>query len=128
MPATDSVQPVFYILFGAFIVLLGLYVWRSFRRRFSSQDRMGHNSKAFSVRLIDDASASSKGHRWQWETLTRREREVARLAARGLHNAEIAQELKISSHTVATYLKKIYRTLHVHSRLELAQAIRELGE
>ena len=126
MPTTDSVQPVFYILLGAFIVLVGLYVGRSLRQRFSSQDRAGDNSNAFRVRLIDDASPTSDPRRWQWDTLTPREMQVAQLAAKGRRNAEIARDLHISSHTVESHLKHIYPKLQIRSRTELAQAIRDL--
>ena len=126
MPVTDSVQPGFYILFGAFIVLVVLHLWRSLRQRFSSQDRIGSNSKAFGVRIIDDASASSDNRRWQWDTLTPREMEVAQLVAKGRRNAEIARDLHISSYTVETHLKHIYFKLQIRSRTELAKVIRDL--
>lgn len=126
MPVTDSVQPGFYILFGAFIVLAGLYSWRSLRRRFSSQDRIGSNSKAFSVRIIDDASPSSNNRQWQWDTLTPREMEVAQLAAQGKRNSEIARDLHISVRTVETHLANIYGKLNVRSRAELGHLIRDL--
>jgi DNA-binding CsgD family transcriptional regulator len=126
MPTTDSVQPVFYILFGAFIVLAGLYSWRSLRRRFSSHDPIEDGSKAFSVRIIDDASASSGNRRWQWDTLTPREMEVAQLVAKGRRNAEIARDLHISLYTVETHLKHIYFKLQIRSRTELAKVIRDL--
>lgn len=60
--------------------------------------------------------------------LTRREREVARLAAAGLPNVAIAHHLAISPGTVTSHIKNIYRKLDVHSRLELANALRERGE
>jgi DNA-binding NarL/FixJ family response regulator len=126
MPSTDSVSPVFYVLFGAFLVLLGLHLWRSLQQRFSSRDRLSAESKTFSVRIIDNASVSSNDRRWQWDTLTPREMQVADLAAHGSRNAEIARELHISTHTVETHLKHIYHKLHVRSRTELVQVIRDL--
>lgn len=53
-------------------------------------------------------------------TLTKRELEVTNLIASGYSNAEIAEALFISAHTVNDHTKKIYRKLDVHSRLELA--------
>ena len=126
MPTPDSVSPVFYILFGAFLIFLGLHLWRSIRQRFSSPERLNTSAKAFNVRLIEGATGFSTDRRWQWDTLTPREMEVARLAADGYRNAEIARELHISTHTVETHLKHIYHKLHVRSRTELAQAIRDL--
>lgn len=52
--------------------------------------------------------------------LSKREQEVADLIARGYRNAEIADILVISAHTVNDHTKKIYRKLNVHSRLEVA--------
>lgn len=57
-------------------------------------------------------------------SLSRREREVARLAIRGLHDAEIAEQLILSPHTVKHHLKSIYRKLGVRSRVELANLAR----
>ncbi len=53
-------------------------------------------------------------------TLTARELEVYRLAARGLGREQIARSLFISPDTVRTHLQKIYGKLGVHSRAELA--------
>ena len=64
--------------------------------------------------------------RWLWDSLTPREMEVARLVALGQRNADIAAQLSISTHTVESHLKNIYRKLEVHSRVELARAIRDL--
>jgi DNA-binding NarL/FixJ family response regulator len=61
----------------------------------------------------------------KWHALTRRQQQVARLAARGLSNAEIAHELGIKPTTVDAHLKNIYAALDVHSRAELAYRIKE---
>jgi DNA-binding CsgD family transcriptional regulator len=55
------------------------------------------------------------------EPLTPREREVARLAARGLGDKEIAQQLFLSPHTVKGYMKACYRKLGVNNRVALAR-------
>jgi DNA-binding NarL/FixJ family response regulator len=60
-----------------------------------------------------------------WSALTARQQQVARLAARGRSNSEIAQELGIKPNTVDAHLKKIYAALDVHSRTELSYKIRE---
>lgn len=52
--------------------------------------------------------------------LTRREREVAELAARGYSNRTIADEIGIGERTVETHLAVAYRKLGVRSRTELA--------
>ncbi|WUD29742.1 helix-turn-helix transcriptional regulator [Lentzea sp. NBC_00516] len=52
--------------------------------------------------------------------LTRREREVAVLAARGLTNKEIAESLVISVRTVDNHLSNAYVKLGIATRGELA--------
>jgi DNA-binding CsgD family transcriptional regulator len=46
--------------------------------------------------------------------LTLREADVVRLLARGCSYAEIAAQLGISAHTVASHVKNTYRKLEVH--------------
>ena len=53
-------------------------------------------------------------------SLTAREREVAELVANGKSNHEVAQTLLMSAKTVEWNLSKIYRKVHVSSRVELA--------
>ncbi len=52
--------------------------------------------------------------------LAERELEAALLAARGLTNREIADELYLSPKTVENTLGKVYRKLAIHSRTQLA--------
>lgn len=62
------------------------------------------------------------------DRLTAREREVAELIARGLHNKAIAAALGITDHTVRHHLTAIYAKLGVSDRLELAvYAFRHTG-
>jgi DNA-binding CsgD family transcriptional regulator len=55
--------------------------------------------------------------------LTRREGEVARRAAAGLRNDQIAHELGIAPNTVKQYLKAAYRKLGVSTRAQLARRL-----
>jgi DNA-binding CsgD family transcriptional regulator len=55
--------------------------------------------------------------------LTRREEEVARLAARGLSNAEIGERLFVSARTVENHLAHVYDKLGVRGRRALAAEI-----
>lgn len=57
----------------------------------------------------------------QEESLSTREREVLRMVASGLTSTEIGNRLMISSMTVNTHIKNIYRKLQVKTR---AQAVR----
>lgn len=50
--------------------------------------------------------------------LTEREYEVLNLLSKGLSNADYAEVLSISSNTVGTHVKNIYRKLEVNSRAE----------
>jgi len=55
--------------------------------------------------------------------LSPKKREVAELICMGYTNRDIATTLVISEHTVKDYVKDIYYTLEVHSRLELAALV-----
>jgi non-specific serine/threonine protein kinase len=53
------------------------------------------------------------------QSLTRREREIAELVARGLTNRQIASELTISEHTAATHVRRILKKLNLRSRTQI---------
>ena len=59
--------------------------------------------------------------------LSKRESEVLSLIAKGFSFAEIAKLVKISPHTVTTYVKKIYQKLAVHSRGEAVYEASRMG-
>lgn len=59
--------------------------------------------------------------------LTAREQEVLALLARGARVAETARALGLTEHTVATYVKLIYRKLRISSRAEAALAAARRG-
>ncbi len=51
---------------------------------------------------------------------------LLRLLGDGHHYKTAAAEMNLSVHTVVTYIKQIYRKLHVHSKPEaVAKALRE---
>jgi len=54
--------------------------------------------------------------------LSDRESEVLALIAKGLTNAQIAEELYLSVETVKTYVKRLYAKLDVHNRAQAAVA------
>jgi non-specific serine/threonine protein kinase len=59
--------------------------------------------------------------------LTRRERQVAQLAAQGLSNRRIGELLVISEKTAANHLQNALDKLNVHARSQLAARAIELG-
>ncbi|HEY9528170.1 MAG TPA: LuxR C-terminal-related transcriptional regulator [Anaerolineales bacterium] len=60
------------------------------------------------------------------EALSQQEIRVLRLLASGLSNADIARELVVSTNTVKTHVKSIYRKLRVNSREEAREVARGL--
>ena len=60
-------------------------------------------------------------------TLTTREKQVLVYIAKGYQVAEIAYELKLSSHTINGYIKTIYQKLHISSRAEAALLAQQYG-
>jgi DNA-binding NarL/FixJ family response regulator len=61
------------------------------------------------------------------DTLTSREREVARLVAQGLTNRQVAEQLVLTEKTAANHVGRVFVKLGVHSRSELAARAAELG-
>jgi DNA-binding NarL/FixJ family response regulator len=56
--------------------------------------------------------------------LSKREKEIALLIAKGLQSTQIATELHISEHTVTTHRKNIMRKMNVHNSIQLAKLIK----
>jgi DNA-binding NarL/FixJ family response regulator len=63
----------------------------------------------------------------QLDDLTERERDVFRLIARGLANAEIGQELYISDTTVKTHITHIFQKLGLRDRVQAIVLAYEAG-
>lgn len=61
------------------------------------------------------------------EHVTERELQVLQLLARGFNYQEIAGLLGVSIHTIGTYIKRIYRKLHVNSRGEAVYEAQQMG-
>ena len=59
--------------------------------------------------------------------LSEQESRVLHLAAKGFTFDEIANFMQVSPHTVMTYVKRVYRKLHVRSKVEAIYEARRLG-
>jgi DNA-binding CsgD family transcriptional regulator len=57
------------------------------------------------------------------DALTPSERRVARMAAQGMSNKELAQALFVTVKAVEVHLSSAYRKLQIGSRAQLAQAL-----
>lgn len=66
-------------------------------------------------------------HRAAAAGLTAREEEIVRLAARGLRNREIADQLHISEGTVKMHLHHVFTKLDCDNRVEMLVRARERG-
>jgi len=56
---------------------------------------------------------------WTQAGLTRREREVALLTGQGYNDEKISETLHISPFTVKFHLKRVFKKLNIHKRVEL---------
>jgi len=74
----------------------------------------------------DDEKAPKPKNTGEMEQLTERERELLTLMANGKHYKEVADALNISTDTVRSHIRRIYKKLHVHSRTEAV--VKFLGE
>ncbi len=77
--------------------------------------------------VLGDAPAAERGtvgrqvHMEWLDGLTRREKEVFSLMARGCDNAQIAEELHMAEHTVRNHVSTIYSKLGVQDRFQIIQ-------
>jgi DNA-binding NarL/FixJ family response regulator len=61
------------------------------------------------------------------DALTEREKEVLSIIAKGMTMAETAKMLGLTRHTIAGYVKDIYRKLNISSRAEAALSAQRMG-
>ena len=86
-------------------------------------------SPVVTTRLIADFVRQSPPHAPSTRpaVLTEREREVLRLVARGLSNAELAERLCLSHATVKTHVSRVLGKLELHDRAQLVVFAYETG-
>ena len=72
--------------------------------------------------VLSEEPSAEREIRLEWlDSLTRREREVFTLIARGCDNAQIAEELHMAEHTVRNHVSVIYSKLGVQDRFQIIQ-------
>lgn len=102
------------------IVVSGVVSPEEIERAYSEQSIFACLGKqSFDRRTFLDTVAEARAAsalEKELECLTRREREVLDLLARGLTNREIADRLVITTNTVKRHLKAIFAKLDVHTR------------
>ncbi|WP_350276430.1 AAA family ATPase [Kribbella sp. HUAS MG21] len=118
------------LLFGEWLRRAGrrLEAREHLRSAHDAMSEMG--MEAFADRARRELGATGETVRRQTETqqeLTSQELHIARLAADGLTNAEIASELYISPRTVEWHLRKIFTKLSVTARRQLTGALRGMS-
>jgi DNA-binding CsgD family transcriptional regulator len=88
--------------------------WRR-DRSLDALRRLGHSGRRAAAAALGPGS------------LTRREHEVARLAATGMSAREIGESLFVGKRTVESHLASVYAKLGVESKLQLVRRAAELG-
>jgi DNA-binding NarL/FixJ family response regulator len=76
-------------------------------------------------RIIMKAAMEAPNRDMVWPSLSPAERRIARLAAEGMHNSEIAGATCLTEGTVKVHLNRIFRKLGISSRLMLVRDFRE---
>jgi len=79
--------------------------------------------RARALHSLCEGARTGAVERIECDLLTRREREVATLAIRGLSNRDIADRLVVSVRTIENQLHRVYGKLGVAGREELATAL-----
>jgi DNA-binding NarL/FixJ family response regulator len=79
------------------------------------------------LREPDASAAASDDRPVDAAALSARESEILSLIAKGFSFAEIGRLLAVSTHTVTTHVKNIYRKLAVHSRGEAVYEATKMG-
>jgi DNA-binding NarL/FixJ family response regulator len=87
-------------------------------------------SPAVTTRLVADLvrrPAAGTVDERRLAALTDRERDVLRLVARGLSNADVARRLVVSPATAKTHVSRLLAKLGLHDRAQLVVAAYESG-
>jgi DNA-binding CsgD family transcriptional regulator len=96
---------------------------RAARELFDNLGIRGWSARA-RLELEATGEASQESRPATWSTLTPQEWQIAQLAAAGLTNREIGEQLFISRRTVGSHLYHLFPKLGVTARSQLAEALR----
>ena len=101
------------------------------QKRFASETLMeAIRAAADGLTWLPPALQAELAKQWrepEAKTLSPREREIVRLVALGLHNAEIAKKLFISEVTVKTHLNNVFQKLSIRDRVGLVRYAIRVG-
>jgi DNA-binding CsgD family transcriptional regulator len=97
---------------------------RQLRRALEIFEGLGANPWAQRTRSELELSGETLEQPRSVASLTRQERQVATIVARGATNREAAATLFVNHKTIEYHLGNVYRKLGVRSRTELANALR----
>jgi DNA-binding CsgD family transcriptional regulator len=95
---------------------------RAARELFDTLGIVGWSARA-RAELEATGEASEESRPTAWSTLTPQEWQIAQLAAAGLTNGEIGEQLLISRRTVGSHLYHLFPKLGVTARSQLADAL-----
>ncbi|MGR6973491.1 LuxR C-terminal-related transcriptional regulator [Streptomyces cynarae] len=85
------------------------------------QSEPGRHRGSWHVVPAEQPERDDGGQESGWEALSGREQQVARLAAAGLTNRQIASRVHCSVHTVNFHLRSVFRKLKITSRVEIGR-------
>lgn len=83
-------------------------------------------SMAYVKQLLQAMNVTSEEERSLKETLTEQEVRILLLIGSGLSNKEVAHHLNITSETVKSHIKNMYRKLGVNNRVQALQLVQQL--
>ena len=85
----------------------------------STLDRIMKGESVFPLQPSPEKTRRKQAPRRTVDLLSKREEEVLRGLVRGERNADIAQQLGISSKTISTYRRRLFEKLNVENNAEL---------
>jgi DNA-binding CsgD family transcriptional regulator len=116
------------LLYGEWLRRAGrrLEAREQLRHAFDGFTTMGLEAFAGRARRELSATGETVHRHAEAQQLTAQELHIARLAADGLTNAEIAAELFLSPRTVEWHIRKVFTKLRITARRQLPEALRTL--